>query len=136
MSQEDAAKERARKGGYVVTPSLGETAPESGQGAEAVATSSLIKAGLRGSRDDYEYSLSTFHKSPCFRQALMWGIGLGLAVAAHRFKETSESSRVRVTRIRGCSADWQATREACAGAAIKAVDGFVVSWAGVSMGAW
>ena len=48
----------------------------------------IVKEGLRGDWDDYRHSLSTFHKEPCFRQSMLWAIGLSFLVAVHRFKET------------------------------------------------
>ena len=48
----------------------------------------VIRKGLEGSKAEYAYSMETLHTSPCFRNSLLWGIGLGLGVGLHRFKET------------------------------------------------
>tara|TARA_Y100000780_G_scaffold171485_1_gene156645 strand:- start:250 stop:546 length:297 start_codon:yes stop_codon:yes gene_type:complete len=90
----DAGKDEREpeQSGYTMTPTLEEaTSPAKANGGDQVPVGKLIQAGLRGTRDDYEYSLHTFYKSPCFRQALLWGIGLGAAIALHRYKESSEA---------------------------------------------
>lgn len=93
MALPDKARERASDAGYTVTPTLEEAS--AGPQTETPSFGTLVQAGLRGTRDDYEYSLHTFYKSPCFRQALLWGIGLGAAIALHRYKETSKPAGVR-----------------------------------------
>lgn len=57
--------------------------PESGP-----SVGTIIKKGLEGSKAEYAYSLETLYTSPCFRNSLLWGIGLGIGVGLHRFKET------------------------------------------------
>jgi len=58
--------------------------------AQQASATEVLQAGLRGSKDEYVHSLETLHTTPCFRQSLLWGIGLGLAIGGHRFKETSK----------------------------------------------
>jgi len=97
MAEAGPSEKAARNDGYTVSPTLDEASgPRTAE--DHVPVGKLIQAGLRGTRDDYEYSLHTFYKTPCFRQALMWGIGLGTALALHRFKETGEGAcQPRVT---------------------------------------
>ncbi len=59
-------------------------------GAPAPSVLSVVKRGLEGSEQDYRYSWATFGSNPCFRPALLWGIGLGALFGVHRFKETRE----------------------------------------------
>lgn len=91
MGDETKDERAQEQTGYTMTPTLEEaTSSTKANGGEQVPVGKLLQAGLRGTRDDYEYSLHTFYKSPCFRQALLWGIGLGSAIALHRYKESSE----------------------------------------------
>lgn len=55
-------------------------------------------------------SLKDLYNIPCFRNALMWGIGMGLMIGGHRYRNTRN--------------------------VVKAVDWSVKSFVGVSTGAW
>jgi hypothetical protein len=67
--------------------------PSHREGQPSMTPLEVVRRGLRGSMEEYEHSAATLHRNPCFREALMWGIGLGMLFGLHRFKETGNPMR-------------------------------------------
>jgi Protein of unknown function (DUF3767) len=66
---------------------------ETAAGGSGMSPLEVVRRGLRGSKEEYEHSASTLYRNPCFRESLMWGIGLGLLFGLHRYKETGNVMR-------------------------------------------
>lgn len=73
-------------------------APGDGGGDAAVSPFYSVRNIASSARSfgwgELERSAASVYKSPCFRQALLWGAGVGALFAAHRVKQRGSRFRV------------------------------------------